>query len=103
MPITMQAATFGIGARADHDAEVKIQIGAELKAAVSMRQRDRALDIVRYCLASRIRDIVYGKDRNVVAHTDHDHSRVGSQRIWMNQSFEYLTYQRLVFRLCVWT
>ena len=59
-----------IRTRSDHDAEVQIQVFAELQAAVSMRQGHRSLDVVGHRFTSRIRDIVYGQDGNIVADTD---------------------------------
>ena len=52
MPITTTAATFGFEPGADQRAEVQVEVGAELQPPVGVRQRHRALDVVRHRLAA---------------------------------------------------
>jgi hypothetical protein len=59
-----------VGARADQGAEVEVEVLAELEAAVGVRQRQRALDVVRHRLAGGVGEIVEGQDDDVVAHAD---------------------------------
>ena len=61
---------IGAGARADQRSEVQVEIGAELQTAVRMRDRERALDVVRDGLARGVRKVVDGQDNDVVADTD---------------------------------
>ena len=44
----------GVGAGADQGAEVQVQVGAELQAAVRVRDRHGALDVVGHRLASGV-------------------------------------------------
>jgi hypothetical protein len=53
MPMTTTAATFGVAAGADHRAEEQFEVFAELQAAVRVRQRHRALDVVANGLGAR--------------------------------------------------
>ena len=59
-----------IRSRADHRAEMQVQVLAELQAAVRMGQRDRALDVVRHGLAGRVGNVVDRQDGDVVADSD---------------------------------
>jgi hypothetical protein len=59
-----------IRAGADQRAEVQLQVGAELQPAVGMRQRQRALDVVRHGLGRCVREIVDRQDDDVVTHAD---------------------------------
>jgi hypothetical protein len=58
----------GVGAGADHGAEMQIKVLAELQAAIGMRDRQRALDVVGHRLAGGVGDVVHGQDEHVVAH-----------------------------------
>jgi hypothetical protein len=49
---------------------VQVEILAELQAAIGVRDRHRALDVVRHRLAGGVRDVVDGQDDDVVAHAD---------------------------------
>jgi hypothetical protein len=60
----------GVGARADHGAEMQFEILAELQAAIGMRDRQRALDVVGDSLAGGVGDVVDRQDDDVVAHAD---------------------------------
>ena len=59
-----------IAAGADQRAEMQVEVGAELQPAVGMRDRQRALDVVRDRLAGRVRQVVDRQDDDVVAHAD---------------------------------
>ena len=59
-----------IAAGADQRAEVQVEVGAELQPAVGMRDRQRALDIVRDGLARGVGQVVDRQDDDVVAHAD---------------------------------
>ena len=59
-----------IGAGADQRAEMQIEVLAELQAAIGVRQRHRALDVVGDRLAGRVRQVVERQDDDVVAHAD---------------------------------
>ena len=59
-----------VGAGADERAEEQVEVGAELQAAVSVRQRQGALDIVGDRLARGVRQIVERQDRHVIANAD---------------------------------
>ena len=61
---------IGIAARADHRAEMQVQIIAELQAPVRVRQGQRAFDVVRDRFACRIGDVIDGKNDDVIAHSD---------------------------------
>ena len=60
----------GIAAGADQRAEVQIEVGAELQPAIGMRNRQRALDVVRDRLGRGVGQIVDRQDDDVVAHAD---------------------------------
>ena len=60
----------GIGAGADQRAEMQVEVGAELQAAVGMRDGQRALDVVGDRLAGGVRQVVERQDDDVVAHAD---------------------------------
>ena len=70
MPIDDDRGDVGIGARADQRAEMQVEIGAELQPPVRMRDRHRALDVVRDSLARRVRQVVDRQDDDVIAHAD---------------------------------
>ena len=70
MPITTTAATLGFDPGADQRAEMQIEVGAELQAPVRMRDRERALDIVRHRLAGGVGQVVDRQDDDVIAHAD---------------------------------
>ena len=53
MPITTHGGDVRVRAGADHGAEMQIQVFAELQPAVGVRQRHRALDVVRRPLRRR--------------------------------------------------
>ena len=59
-----------VAAGADQGAEMQIEVGAELQAAVGVRDRQRALDVVGDRLAGRIREIVERQDDDMIAHAD---------------------------------
>src|SRR5207302_2388000 len=59
-----------VASSADQRAEMQVEIGAELQAAVGMRYRERALDVVRNRLGRGIRDIVDRQDDHVVTYAD---------------------------------
>ena len=59
-----------IAAGADQRAEVQVEVGAELQPAVRMRDRERALDVVRDRLGRGVRQVVDRQDDDVVAHAD---------------------------------
>ena len=58
----------GVRARADHGAEVQLQILAELQATIGVGQCLGALNMARDGLAGRVGDVVDGQDDHVVAH-----------------------------------
>jgi hypothetical protein len=60
----------GVGAGADHGAEMQLQVLAELQAAIGVRDRQRALDVVGHGLAGGVGDVVHRQDEHVVAHAD---------------------------------
>jgi hypothetical protein len=70
MPITTTGGDVGVGAGADHGAEMQLEVLAELQAAIGMRDRQRALDVVGHRLAGGVGDVVHGQDEDVVAHAD---------------------------------
>jgi hypothetical protein len=49
---------------------MEVEVGAELQPSVRMRNRKRALDVVRHRLRSGIRQIVDGEDHDVIADAD---------------------------------
>jgi hypothetical protein len=49
---------------------MQLEVLAELQAAIGMRDRQRALDVVGHRLAGRVGDIVHRQDEDVVAHAD---------------------------------
>jgi hypothetical protein len=55
---------------ADQRAEVQLEVGAELQPAVGVRNRQRALDVVRHRLARGVRQIVHRQHDHMVAHAD---------------------------------
>ena len=59
-----------VAAGADQRAEVQVEVGAELQPAVRMRDRQRALDVVRDRLGGGVRQVVDRQDDDVVAHAD---------------------------------
>ena len=59
-----------IAARADQRAEVQVEVGAELQPAVRMRNRQRALDVVRDRFGRGVGQVVDRQDDDVVAHAD---------------------------------
>ena len=59
-----------VGAGADHRAEMQLEVLAELQPAIGVRQRDRALDVVRDGLAGGVGDVIERQDDDVVAHAD---------------------------------
>ena len=70
MPMTTQAATLGFDAGADQRAEEQLEVLAELQPAVGVRQRQRALDVVRHRLARRVRQVVERQDDDMIANAD---------------------------------
>ena len=96
------ASTVRIRTRADHGSEVELQVLAELEPPVSMGEGDGALDVVRYGLARRIGNVVHGKHGHVIAYADAPVfppvSKESSVCCHVSTA-----YQRLVFRLWVWT
>jgi hypothetical protein len=60
----------GVAAGADQRAEVQVQVGAELQPAVGVRDRHRALDVVRHGLGGRVGQVVQRQDDDVVADAD---------------------------------
>ena len=63
------AGDIRVAARADQRAEMQIQIGAELQAAIGVRNGQRAFDVVRDRFAGSVGKIVNRQDDDVVAHT----------------------------------
>ena len=59
-----------VRAGADQRAEVQFEILAELQAAIGVRQRHRALDVVGDRLAGRVRQVVERQDDHMIAHAD---------------------------------
>ena len=59
-----------VGAGADQRPEVQVEVFAELQAAIGVRQRHRALDVVGHRLAGGVGEIVQRQDDDVVAHAD---------------------------------
>ena len=59
-----------VAAGADERAEMQVEVGAELQPPVGMRQRQRALDVVRHRLGGGVRQVVHRQDEDVVAHAD---------------------------------
>src|SRR5712691_4545403 len=59
---------IGIGAGADQRLEMQLEIRAELQPPVGMRDCERSLDVVRYCLTGGVGEIVDGQDKNVVSY-----------------------------------
>ena len=59
-----------VAAGADQRAEVQVEVGAELQPAVRMRNRHRALDVVRDRLGRGVGQVVDRQDDDVVAHAD---------------------------------
>ena len=59
-----------VRAGADQRAEVQVEVGAELQPPVGMRNRQRALDVVRHRLGGGVRQVVHRQDDDVVAHAD---------------------------------
>jgi hypothetical protein len=59
-----------IAAGADQGAEVKVEVGAELQPPVRMRDRQRALDVVRDRLGGGVRQVVERQDDDEVADAD---------------------------------
>ena len=59
-----------VAAGADQRAEVQVEVGAELQPAVGMRDRQRALDVVRDRLGGGVGQVVDRQDDDVVAHAD---------------------------------
>ena len=60
----------GIAPSADQRPEMQLQIGAELKPTVRMRDRQGAFDVIGDRLRRGIRQIVDRKDDDVIAHPD---------------------------------
>src|SRR5690606_7159593 len=60
----------GVRTGADQRTEMQLQVFTELQAAVRVRQRQGALDIVGNGFGGGVRDIVDGKNDDVVTHTD---------------------------------
>jgi hypothetical protein len=99
----------GVGAGADHGAEMQLKVLAELQAAIGMRDRQRALDVVGHRLAGGVGDVVHGQDEDVVAHADAAvlaavalEGDVGIFRCH-GLLLERGAYQRFVLQLWVWT
>ncbi len=61
---------IGIGAGADHGAEMQIKILAELQPAIGVRQGHGALDVVANRFAGGIGNVVKRQDDDMVADTD---------------------------------
>ncbi len=59
-----------VAAGADQGAEVQVEVGAELQPPVRVRDRHRALDVVRHRLGGGVRQVVERQDDDVVAHAD---------------------------------
>jgi hypothetical protein len=59
-----------VAAGADQRAEVQFEVGAELQPAVGVRDRHRALDVVRDGLGRGIGQVVQRQHDDVVAHAD---------------------------------
>jgi hypothetical protein len=57
-----------VAAGADQGAEVQFQVGPELQPAVGVRDRQRALDVVRHGLGGRVAQVVQRQHDDVVAH-----------------------------------
>ena len=70
IPMTTQAATFGVRSRADERAEEQLEILTELQPAVGMRQREGALDVVRHRFARGVRKVVERQNDYVIANAD---------------------------------
>jgi len=60
----------GVAARAYQRAKVQLQVGAELQAAVGVRNRHAALDVVGHGLRRSVGQVVQRQDDDVVAHAD---------------------------------
>ena len=121
MPMTMAAAQFGLRPCAGERAEGQIEVGAELQAAVGVRQRHRALDVVGDGLGGGVREIVDRDDEDVIAHAEAPvgaaiapaascpracaHPARGVRPAWSTTSGAAASsrLQRSVRRLCVWT
>jgi hypothetical protein len=59
-----------VAAAADQRAEVQIQISTELQPAIRMRNRQRALDVVRHRFGGSVGQVIERQDDDVVAHAD---------------------------------
>jgi hypothetical protein len=59
-----------VRARADQRAEVQVEVGAELQAPVGVRDRERALDVVRDRFGGGVGQVVDREDDDVVADAD---------------------------------
>ena len=57
----------GVGAHADQRAKMQVKIFAKLQAAIGVRQGQGALDVVAYCFAGGVGQVVQGQDNNMVA------------------------------------
>jgi hypothetical protein len=60
----------GVRARSDDGAEMQFQILAELQPAVGVRKRHRTADVARNRFASGVRDVVHGKNDDMIAHAN---------------------------------
>ena len=60
----------GVGAGADQGAEVQVKVGAELQAAVWMREGNRALDVVGNRFAGGVGQVIERQEDDVIAHAD---------------------------------
>ena len=93
----------GVGAGADQRAEMQLEVGAELQAAVGMRDRHRALDVVGDRLARGVRQIVDRQDDDVVAHADAAVLALVALEAGVLQIiWSCVAYQRLVLMLWTW-
>ena len=95
------ASDIRVGPRADKRAEMQIKIGAELQAAIGVRNRERALDIIGNSFAGRVGKIVHRQDDDMVAHT---HAAIFAAPAFEGGAFQinaHGAYHRFV--LTLWT
>src|SRR5690606_13018178 len=92
---------------ADQRAEVELQVGSELEAAVSVRQCHRALDVVGHRLACGVGEVVQRQNDHVVAYANPAVLAAPapkceiSVRLSRHDAIPLGAYQRFVLRL--WT
>ena len=60
----------GVAPRADHRPEEQIQVFAELKPTVRVRQRQRPRHHCRYLFGAGVGDVIHGQDDHMIAYAD---------------------------------